>query len=205
MTINRRSLSRALCALALAACTTTVDPSNPFDPKTPPAQQAPGKAFGRVDQTVLPGGGQTVKLTGSSGAGSERSAVAGADGKFTFDSIEPDLYYVELRVDGFQPLLRPNVKVLAGQATDVGTLTPVALADAQGALSGTLTFEGGKHPSGAFARIELQSGGAKIFVADAPVEPQSGQFVVRVKPGTYTATGRHDLYKPKAQIGRAHV
>src|SRR5438552_2989088 len=109
-----------LVVVFLLGCTTQVDPSNPFDPGTPPGQQAPGKVIGKTDTAVLGGGGQAVKLYGA--LGSELSATAGSDGAFVFSDLKPDAYYAELRVTGFQTLLRPGIRVEAGQTVDLGTL-----------------------------------------------------------------------------------
>ena len=59
----------AAVAALLASCGTTVPATNPFDPNTPPSQQAAGKLTGLIDQSVLPGGGQAIKIGGTTGAG----------------------------------------------------------------------------------------------------------------------------------------
>ena len=182
-------------ALLAAACSTRVDPSNPHDPATPAAQQARGKISGVVDPAVLPGGGETVKLTGA--AEPSTTVVAASDGSFSFEQLAPDTYYLELQVSGFQTLIRPGVLVVAGASVDVGTLSPIALGSANGQLSGTLHFENGKPAAGATARIALHLGTADTFVADVPADA-TGAYAALVPPGNYVVTGVHPLYLSKS-------
>ena len=196
--MNRYLLVCAALAAALG-CTTSVQPSNPYDPNTPPGQQAAGKVVGKVDTALVGGGGETLKLYGTLGA--ELSTTADASGAFAFSNVTPDVYYAELKVAGFLPLLRPNIRVPAGQTVDLGVLSPSAATTLDGALTGHLDFEGGGPAVGAVARVELQpDANTRVFVLDAPVDA-TGRLDISLKPGTYAVTGVHPLYLSKSVTG----
>lgn len=173
----------AVVALGLFGCLELEIPQTP--------QRA--KVVGQVDtQGRVPAEGRAVALVAESG--SRQTQPTDVDGGFAFGDLAPGLYYLELKVPGFAPLIRPSVRALAGQTVDVGVLEPVWLQGTPqaGTVTGVVTIEGGAG-SVAGGQVEFILEGVGQTVALAALS-QSGRYLERVPPGTYTLRATHPLY-----------
>ncbi len=105
------------------------------------------------------------------------SANAAPDGSFRFDDVPPGTVEVSVRLAGHALLRRSDVRVVAGQPTELGTL----VVHAAGGVSGTVVGPGGTAP----AELEVA-----VLTQDARLvgDYASGQFRVADVPA-----GRHQL------------
>ncbi|MBI5548612.1 MAG: carboxypeptidase regulatory-like domain-containing protein, partial [Deltaproteobacteria bacterium] len=186
-----------LLVVALCACDAQPQHSNPYDPATPPAQQAPGAIQGVVDSSVVLTGAE-VRLYDSNWTA--RSTQTGDGGAFGFVSLTPGTYVLEIHADGFQVLTRPSIKLAAGQIIDLGLLTPEPLSQAlrQGVLVGKVVLADDALPWGITVQVELQqvSGGGTSYVLVTRFElaEPDGTFRVLLDPAKYRVTATQPAY-----------
>lgn len=181
----------------LGACT-NVDPSNPWDPSTPAAQQAKGRVRGAV---ALPPGYSPERLAGAGvdlftasdavrpiqqaalaapaeDAGATDAGVGAAVvAPFTFEGLTAGSYVVRPHIEGFEVPSADFALDIGGQA-DVGTL--------QAGVSGTSALEG-------LATLDPAPpeghAGITVEVANSPVTAltnSAGAYRLGVGAGTYT-------------------
>ena len=185
--MNRRLALGLLAATSLAACS--------FDLSLPEAPQR-GGVLGKVDTAGhVPLKGNQVVLVAEDGTRTTQDT--NEQGEFTFGDLTPGLFYLECKIPGFAPFVRPNIKVLAGQQYDLGTLAPLWLQNTPNAalVTGKVTIEGGAGSTQG-AQVEFVLQGVNQTVALAAVTA-TGQFVERVPPGTYTLRASHPLFVTK--------
>ena len=107
-------------AAALAGCTTSVPPTNPYDPATPPDHQAKAALRGTLQTPLF--ASKAGFQVGLRRAGVPMSpTLAEADGSFVFDQLVPGDYSLEPSPAGFTPLSIP-VRLAPGQDLDVGAI-----------------------------------------------------------------------------------
>src|SRR5688572_12333513 len=113
--------SLASICLLVTACSIELPPENPFDPEAPRGRQQSGTVSGVLDTSSgpAPAEGQRVRFVPEEEATIDVTTSAGGAFAATLQPGRYDLY-IELR--GYAPLVRPNVRVLPGAATDLGTL-----------------------------------------------------------------------------------
>jgi hypothetical protein len=145
----RRLALLALAAALASACSTKVDPTNPWDADTPEAQKAKARITGRilpVGMTVP--GGLEVRLKQNGGLVDQ--TVTASDGSFVFNGLTPGAYVVESTPAGYVKFAEP-VTLSAGQvaalpdaglaldtAVELATLKGVATLENQGTYGGIL-------------------------------------------------------------------
>lgn len=176
-------------ALALASVCLAVSCSR--DVTLPELPQA-GKVLGVVDtQGHLPAAGNAVSLVAEDG--SKAAATTAADGSFIFSGVQPGVYYLDLELPGFAPLVRPSLRVLSGRDLDAGTLSPAWLAGtpSEGVVTGKVVVTGGGDAMGGQVEFILQPVGQRVALAAIGLQ---GLFVQRVPPGTYQLRASHPLY-----------
>jgi hypothetical protein len=102
----------------LTACSTEIDPVNPYDPKSPEGLQKKGKIVGRV---VLenPSDMGVVKVNVSV-KNTSHTAIANNDGSFTLDEIPAGVYTVKVVPDdiGYKEREIGEVNVGIGRRVD---------------------------------------------------------------------------------------
>ncbi|MBL9038292.1 MAG: carboxypeptidase regulatory-like domain-containing protein, partial [Archangium sp.] len=181
----------ALLATSLASC--SLDLSVPETPKR-------GGLTGRVDtQGRVTVQGHEVQLVADDNTQSTQRTDA--QGNFTFGDLAPGSYFLEVKVPGFAPYVRPSIRVLGGQQYDVGVLAPTWLQNSPQAATvlGKVVVEGGSGDTNG-AQVEFVLEGVNQTVALAAVT-SSGLFVQRVPPGTYTLRASHPLFVTQVSMG----
>jgi len=162
-----------LVGLGVMGCA-DVNPTNPFDPTTPSAQQAKGSVRGRVELprgnalTLLSDGSAElldandasavfaqVALTADAppadGAG-DAGAISGPGGAFVFESVPAGRYRVRVRVPTFSvPTAEADVGI--GAQVDVGTL--YATLNGNSVIEGVITLDPPRPEGAAGVTIEV--------------------------------------------------
>lgn len=171
-------------AVTLSACN--------FDLSLPERPQR-GAVTGAVDtQGRLENAGLDVVLVDESG--SQRTQKTDATAAFTFSDLLPGVYFLELKLPGFAPFVRPNIRVKAGETVDLGAVAPQWLQGtaAERTLSGRVNVEGGVgSASGGQVEFTLQGQTKAIAIATIGLE---GEFVQRLPPGVYGLRAKHPKY-----------
>ena len=169
-----------LIALSLAACSSSVAPTNPYDPATPAEQQTKGRLQGTL---FLAGAGPAVDVTvflRQDGSIVRQTATA-SDGAFLLDAVVPGSYSLEVSPTGFVPLSFPVV-VKPGEVLEMGRVGLTA-ATASSVIEGTATLAG-----------EVDHGGTLVEAvgrAYTAVTNSLGEFHLEVAEGTYTLRLSH--------------
>lgn len=166
---------------------------------TLPLDPVRGQVTGIVDtQGRVRPGGHLVTITAASGA--RATALTAADGAFSFGELTPGAYALEFSIPGFAPFFRPAIQVTGTQVVELGTLSPVWLANTpqEALLSGRVVVQGGGDASG--GQVDFVLEGVDQRVALAPIG-QGGAFVQRLPPGSYTLRASHPLYVSAEQSG----
>ena len=179
----RVALALASVCLGFVSCSRDV---------TLPELPQRGKVLGVVDtQGHVPAGGNTVTLVAEDG--SKAVATTAADGSFIFSDVQPGVYYLDIQMPGFAPLVRPSLRVLSGRDLDAGTLAPAWLAGtpSEGVVTGKVVVTGGGDAMGGQVEFILQPVGQRVALAAIGLQ---GLFVQRVPPGTYQLRASHPLY-----------
>ncbi len=190
---------RGLCAqfalivvLLVVGCNTSLDSNNPYDPNTPPEDQAKAQLMGVVYGESGQDGGEPVLLEGATvtlenGAlVSPASAVTGADGRFEFNDLHPGNSTIEVTHPRHLRQIR-SLFFLPGNSLDLTvTLDPIpeTPTDTAGHLFGWA------HKSGELAQeLDLQDhSGIVVEVEDAGVRTvtnMAGRFDLYLNAGTY--------------------
>lgn len=174
-------------AAILAACSPSVDPTNPYDPETPPELQAKATVRGTLTTTVLASAeGLPVALRAGGVIGSQVST--GPGGSFVFGQLVPGAYQVETQATGFMSQ-SIAVTLSAGDDLDLGEIALVPLGGASAAtLIGTVTLEGRADGSGTLVEAL-----GKSFTA---LTDGSGGFRLTVIPGDYSLRFSHADFLP---------
>src|SRR6185295_4580951 len=144
----RVALALASVCLGFVSCSRDV---------TLPELPQRGKVLGVVDtQGHVPAGGNTVTLVAEDG--SKAVATTAADGSFIFSDVQPGVYYLDIQMPGFAPLVRPSLRVLSGRDLDAGTLAPAWLAGtpSEGVVTGKVVVTGGGDAMGGQVEFILQ-------------------------------------------------
>ena len=181
------------CALllALAACSSKVDSTNPYDPGTPVGQKAKARVHGRIlAPTLAPP--IAVQVTLSTNNVPFGQQVTAADGSFVFSDLPPGAYALQASPQGFVPLLLP----LTLQPGDDIDLKDVALTVVTGPSLGTLSGKAtlgttATDNSGIFVETVVAAGAAFSTQTN-----QSGDWSLSVAPGSYTLRFSHKNFKP---------
>lgn len=177
--------SFAASALALLASGCSLDLSLPEQPQR-------GKLTGQIDTGGhIPVEANPIILVAEDG--SRSSQVTDASGAFIFSDLPPGLYFLEVSLPGFAPLIRPNLRVLAGQTLDAGTLAPTWLqgTSAEALVSGKVVINGTGDPAGGQVEFILEQVSQRVAIAPIGL---GGDFVQRVPPGTYKLRAIHPHY-----------
>lgn len=178
----------AATAVATSGCSTSVPPTNPYDPATPPDHQAKAALRGTLQTTLFASkAGFQVGLR--RGGVAMSPTLAEADGTFVFDQLVPGDYSLEPGPVGFTPLSIP-VHLAPGQDLDVGDVELVPLSGASAASirgqvslgAGTLDLSG-----------TLVEAVGSAFTA---ITNSSGQFSLALIPGQYQLRFSHQDYLP---------
>ena len=169
-----------LVLLGILACA-DIGASNPFDPATPAAQQAPGTVLGRL---ALPTGfaateaeGIKVRLeTGTPPERTQQEVVSGPGGAFTFDGVPVGAYNLAVAADVFYSDAHP-VDVGIGARIDVGVLQLKARGGS--AIEGTARLAGA--PVGDHRGIRIEAIGTP-FTTETEAD---GRYHLDVSPGQF--------------------
>ncbi|MBI5545383.1 MAG: hypothetical protein HY901_15975, partial [Deltaproteobacteria bacterium] len=190
-------------AIFASGCDTSPLHSNPYDPSTPKTAQAKGIIQGVLDRTIAKVGGETIKLSGSSGALTASPDLA--TGAFVFPELVPDTYDLDLQIAGFLRFQLRSIIVAAGQTVDLGLLQPSLVPEdsgGTGSLEGLILLEQGGPAQGAHLLVYLERTAPQLplFVTDVPVDT-TGRFEVRLPVGTYTLLGKLENYFDTTKTG----
>ncbi|MFL5318256.1 MAG: carboxypeptidase regulatory-like domain-containing protein, partial [Myxococcaceae bacterium] len=171
-------------ASALSAC--DLDLSLPDRPQR-------GKVTGSIDT-----GGHInnvgLDVTLVSEDGTRTKQPTDDKGAFVIGDLAPGVYFVDLALPGFAPFIRPNVRVKAGATADLGALAPTWLQNTplEATLSGKVVVANGSgSPAGGQIEFVLEGADQKIALVGIS---ESGDFVQRLPPGSYTLRVTHPLY-----------
>ncbi|MFZ5441825.1 MAG: carboxypeptidase regulatory-like domain-containing protein [Myxococcota bacterium] len=157
-----------------------------------PEQPTSGAVIGLVDTTPISPSGHTIALVDTEGR--RREATSASDGSFRFDDVTPGLYAIDLRIQGFSPLVVPNVRVNSGQTVDVGILAPVfrqTSSGATGMIRGRVTNAAGGAVLGTKVLFYLPSSSDPLVTAVADAD---GAFDAQVTSGTWRLLAQHPWY-----------
>jgi len=174
--------------LVLAGCTSSVPPTNPYDPATPPDHQAKAALRGTLQTSLF--ASKAGFQVGLRRAGLPMSpTLAEADGSFVFDALVPGDYSLEPSPAGFTPLSIP-LHLAPGQDLDVGAVELVPLS---GASAASIT-----------GRVVLGAGAADLSgtlveavgSAFTAITNSLGQYSLSVIPGDYQLRFTHQDYLP---------
>lgn len=182
----------ACVGLVLAGC---VDLSLPDVP-------LPGGVQGLLDTTPIDGAGHTVALIDTNGT--KLSVTSEADGVFHFPEVNPGLYALDVRVEGFAPLVVPNVRVKSGQTADLGVLQLIYLQTdgrANGLIRGKVVSALGPAVQGATVEFYLSSSTQALTSA---VTDADGFFSAQVAPGTWRLVAHHPCAGVASASARLH-
>ncbi|PZR18474.1 MAG: hypothetical protein DI536_00915 [Archangium gephyra] len=140
-----------------------------------------GSLVGIVDTSPIDGAGHAVVLVDTNGQ--KLTVNPEANGAFRFPEVLPGLYALDVRIDGFAPLVVPNVRVKSGEAVDVGVLEPLFLQDerASGFIRGRVTNGAGGAVAGTSLQFFLPSSTSPLTAAVADAD---GNFDAPVTSGT---------------------
>lgn len=170
-----KKISHTLCltlTLATTACLPEFSPSNPFDPRTSPAEQAPARIFGNVlVETDVPL--TDVQILA---AGVGEIARAGADGRFSFEA-RPGALELSILAPLHQELTLGTLMLDIGEHRELGRIELLAH---RGQLTGRVSLEGGADETGTM--VSLSRLERTVFT------DRSGTFLFESVP-----VGRHDL------------
>lgn len=180
MSLNR--VHAVFGALLLSSCV--------LDLELPEAPQQ-GSLVGIVDTSPIDGAGHAVVLVDTNGQ--KLTVNTEANGAFRFPEVLPGLYALDVRIDGFAPLVVPNVRVKSGEAVDVGVLEPLFLQDerASGFIRGRVTNGAGGAVAGTSLQFFLPSSTSPLTAAVADAD---GNFDAPVTSGTWRLVARHPWY-----------
>ena len=173
-------------SLLAAACSSGVQPTNPYDPATPPDRQAKAVVRGALAAPTLASpGGLTVFLRANHQI--VKQVQTAADGAFLVDAIVPGSYAVEAAPQGFVPVGIP-VTLAPGQELELGTLTLTPLLGVDAAIiTGRVTLD-----SRTFHGGTLVEAVGRAFTA---ITDSSGAFRLEVSEGTYDLRMTHEAFK----------
>ncbi len=139
----------SLIGLALLlGCSAELDSTNPYDPATPAASQAPASVAGRLE---LPKGYEAevfgeaaVHLRELVADAEPRSTAVDEEGSFAFTDVTPGRYRVQAQVPG---LVSPDtlIELGVGEALDLGRVDLAVTGEAArfGRVSGVASVSGG--------------------------------------------------------------
>jgi carboxypeptidase family protein len=179
-----RRLFLVLAALA-AGCSSSVAPTNPYDPATPPALQAKATVRGALTSALLPSD-EGLAVTLRAGGAVVVSTVTTAGGAFVIPALVPGTYQLEASPTGFVPVSLA-VSLAPGQDLDVGPLVLVPLSgDQASALTGTASLGPGLDASG----IVVTAVGRGFSTVTGP----DGSWRLTVIAGSYTLSFGHPGY-----------
>lgn len=169
-------LRAAVLFAALTACSTSVEPTNPYDPATPLERQAKARVRGLIAAPTLPSA-SGLPLSLASGGQVAREERTGSTGSFVFDALTPGSYTLSCAPTGFVAFSLA-LQLKQGEELDLGTLqlTPLSGSDAS-ALLGRVTLENQADHGGTL--VEAVGRG---FTA---VTDSAGNFRLQVVEGTY--------------------
>jgi hypothetical protein len=178
-------ITATLIAALAVSCSTSVTPTNPYDPATPPDQQAKAQLRGTILVSGAGGLADATVFLRQNGRIVRQTATA-SDGAFLFDAVVPGTYVFEVSPTGYVPVSMQLV-VHPGDDLQIGDigLTPAAAASA---LEGTATLAG-----------EVEHGGTLVEAvgrAYTAVTNSQGQFRLDVAEGTYTLRMSHEGFLP---------
>lgn len=190
--MNKTRFPAAVCiAIILGACTTEVDPVNPYDPSTPLDKRAKAGLSGRVDLEAY---GDVTRveilvagLTGHPDAG----------GSFMIEGITPTVHEILFRLEGYEDLVTTRL-FAPGDTLSVA----VRLQVLRGAVIGTVQLEEENDHAG--VTVEMAPAGAVTDDIDeeafqlAALTTTNGGYVFDAVPvGTYALRASKDDYMGK--------
>ncbi|MBI5525801.1 MAG: carboxypeptidase regulatory-like domain-containing protein, partial [Deltaproteobacteria bacterium] len=141
----------AALAIAVAGCSTSVDPTNPFDPEAAEGKKAKGSIFGKVDlERSSDESGALVSLSGTS-----LTAVTEASGEFSLTNVQSGVYTVTVTKEGFRQEKVGGVSVKVGGRTEVGEIFVLV---GRGVVSGQVVMPEAMDNGGAVVSVVPASG-----------------------------------------------
>jgi Carboxypeptidase regulatory-like domain len=162
------------------AAVTTVAPTAPTAPAGPSGQLRGTVSYGRHQPAI----GAVVVMRPEGAASPVRAATTGTNGVFAFDGLPDGTYRVDVRRDGYAPVVKSGIRVKAPfRAVEEvllarGAVPPevVKIAEGAAALAGTIRTGGGGPVAEAHVRLTRVDGAAdsRNTVADG-----AGAFSVR--------------------------
>lgn len=177
-------LKRACAAFLLfsAACSTSVDPTNAYDPGTPTGQKAKAHVHGTIVSAALTPP-LSVQVALSTNNAPYAQATTAADGSFSFAELPPGSYALQASPDGFVPLTLP-LTLQPGDQVELGKVTLTAQSGQQLAtLTGKATLGSAPDSSGILI--------ATVERAFSTQSDSSGNWSMQVTQGTYTVRFSH--------------
>jgi hypothetical protein len=149
----RHAVSCAAVLLALAAaCSPSVDATNPFDPEAPQDTKAKGTIKGKVDlERATDESGATVTVAETS-----LTTVTEPTGAFTLTNVPAGVYSVIVTKEGYRQEKLGGVTVKVGQTTDVGDIT---VAIGRGTVRGAVSLVDATEHAGATVTLKEAAAG----------------------------------------------
>jgi len=175
----RRLAAAALAAALVSACSTKVDPTNPWDSDTPGPQKAKARITGVVKLAGVPAALVQVRL--KQNGGTVDQTITLSDGTFIFGDLVPGAYVVETERTGFQKYAYP-VSLAAGQAATLDAdLTAVAGVQT-GTLKGTALLQDQDAHGGILVEVHVAGSPNTDYTA---ITSSAGEYQIPVAAGTY--------------------
>ncbi|MBI5528501.1 MAG: carboxypeptidase regulatory-like domain-containing protein [Deltaproteobacteria bacterium] len=160
--------------LAAAGCSTSVDPTNPYDPSAASEKKAKGNVRGSValERSDDPSG-VLVSLEGTS-----LTATTGSDGSFTLTGVKEGVYAVLASKEGYRQERLPGVSVAVGVATDLGVIEVLL---ARGVVAGSVTLAGLQDHGGAVVTLKETTSQQPSAISQQPTAKSQQQSGFRLQ------------------------
>ncbi len=203
--MHRQPLRLAVTALALglAACG-DLSHQNPFDPATPPGQQARAALEGAVDLEATGAAAPSLAGVVVSITGTSLSAVTDAAGRYRLDGVAPGTWTVQATHPGYRVALLGGLAVTlddGGKAVPVPDLfLQAARGDLLGRVALSLEVGGLREDSAAGVAVTLDTRDGAVFSDAAGTYHFTG-----VPVGQYLVVASKTGFKGATSLGMATV